>query len=156
MFFILPCHRRVQCVSCSSSASMILWFLKVVFLGSRLHFSEKFFAQNLKLIRPSNPRKYQIKTLTTAPMRRPVSCTKKRHFRILIGSKPFPLPSYLPFQTLYAYVFFITKLAKFIVSQEKLSWPPRVVQKSCDRVSFKNVSKEALKKVGVDGASLAL
>ena len=85
MFFILPCHRRVRCVSCSSSASMILWFLKVVFLGSRLHFSEKFFAQNLKLVRLSNPRKYQIKTLTTAPRRRPVSCTKKRHFRILLG-----------------------------------------------------------------------
>ena len=52
---------------------------------SRLHFLKFFFAQNLKLVRLSSLRKYQIKTLTKAPRRRPVSCTKKRHFRILLG-----------------------------------------------------------------------
>ena len=59
--------------------------LELIFSTYKLFFSRIFFAQNLKLVRLSNPRKYQIKTLTTAPRRRPVSCTKKRHFRILLG-----------------------------------------------------------------------
>ena len=55
---------------------VIFKILELTFSTNKLFLFKIFFAQDLKLVPLSNSRKYQIKTLTTAPRKRPVSCTK--------------------------------------------------------------------------------
>ena len=55
---------------------VIFRILELSFSTYKLFCFEFFFAQNLKLVRLSNLRKYQIKTRTTALRRTFVSCTK--------------------------------------------------------------------------------
>ena len=68
---------------------VIFKILELTFFTNKLFLFKFFFAQDLKLVPLSNSRKYQIKTLTATPRRKPVSCTKKRHFRILLGLNKF-------------------------------------------------------------------
>ena len=81
-------HRRVHSMPSRHhhrTHLMIFRILELIFSTNKHSFLKNFFAQNLKLVPLSNPKKYRIKTLTTAPRRRPVCCIKNGHIWFLLG-----------------------------------------------------------------------
>ena len=101
--------------------AMIFRFSKVGFLVSRQNFSKIFFAQNLKLVPLSNPKKYRIKTLTTAPRRRPVCCTKNGHIWFLLGL----------ITLIFQLFFFSSRNEKFFGNLKNLKYFPLTTKFRC-------------------------